>query len=196
MDKFRQDKHGVFSDLTGRGKRNKASSSVCAFLVLTLTFIIGSVTGTLLGMTSDTASVGVASSLDGTIDTAFGIGILPLLIYPALAVILGLSVPGTLLLPLLTALRGFTFSFSVAALLPALSAEAELELIRSIALPTLVSVAILMVLSTQALLASMRLLKLTLYNTRSGSGKLFPGHYRITLIICAVTLTIVALIVR
>jgi hypothetical protein len=202
MDKYKQDKHGVIGGLSNNGvhsvqrKRNKANSTVYSFVILAITFLVGSVFGTFTGMLTDTTAIVATNTLNEVVGGFYGIGIFPLLLFPALAVFLGLSIPGTLLLPLLTAARGYTLSFSIAVVLPALSADASSELLRSIALPTLVSVTALMAISTQALLTTTRLLRMALRNARSGSDKLFPNVYRLTLVICAFTLMVVALMIR
>jgi len=191
---FSTDKHKSVADFAvnrGSGKRGKVNNTLFAFAVLSVSFIVGAIAGTLSG----SAASSTVDTLD-VINDSFTAAVLPLLLYPVLAVFLGLTIPGTLFLPLLSALRGFMLSFSIATVLPTLNAEATLQMLTSLTLPTLVSVTVFMILSTQAFIMSLSLLKLVLHNAPSGSGKLFPYHYRLTLIVCAVALTLLVLIIK
>jgi hypothetical protein len=157
------------------------------FAVLAIAFLFGSITGAFTGRSvpSDAIS-GVLSP-----ESSFGQLLFSLALFPAIAVLLGTSLLGGILLPVLSGAKGFTLSFSLSVLFSTYSNSAEKwQVIRLRAIPTLISVSIMFVLATQALHSSMTLFKLGVRATVT--DRLYPSRYWVNVLVCTLVIIITA----
>ncbi|MDR2531179.1 MAG: hypothetical protein LBC65_06530 [Oscillospiraceae bacterium] len=118
---------------------------------------------------------------------------LSIMVYPIAAVLLGTSLLGGVLVPLLVGLKGFALSFSLSVMFSTMTRFSDRwQFLRLRAIPTLISVTVLFVLSVQALHSSLTLFKLAIRATVN--ERLYGSRYWINLLICAIALTVAAIL--
>ena len=114
--------------------------------------------------------------------------------YQLIALFLGFSVIGVFLLPILSAVRGFFLSFSVAAIIRLLGSKGILLTLALFGVNTLITVPCFFIISVSAFSASLYLLRLVFSKNLKNTVSPFSSRFFINCGICLIMLIISALI--
>jgi hypothetical protein len=167
-----------------------------ALIFLCICFIIGAITGSVVAANGGDSAQLASMIADFTVlsDVNFWNVLLNILRFPVIVILCGLCVFGTVMIPIVVAVRGFLLLFTITTFVRLFGGSGLLYSMSLFGIQCLFVLPCILLLAAQGLVSASLLFSLASSRGKKISGSVFSGAYFIRILICFGVLLFCALV--